>query len=311
MPDMNVFSKMVHPHGRGDNCVPALARKVHCGSPPRAWGQSATWSQYGRNRRFTPTGVGTILEKPRFFVHQSVHPHGRGDNRLSSYLMPAPHGSPPRAWGQCKFVGFSSKFPRFTPTGVGTIRPTSRTQFSNSVHPHGRGDNAGMSIPMRMTCGSPPRAWGQLTTLSTAGMSIRFTPTGVGTITSCLSRRAPTAVHPHGRGDNEILLQTFCRWNGSPPRAWGQCRVCLLDRVARRFTPTGVGTIPDVDRAARFWNGSPPRAWGQLRQHVDAGGSALVHPHGRGDNDNRVQSAYACSWFTPTGVGTMLASQTF
>ena len=79
-----------------------------------------------------------------------------------------------------------------------------------------------MSIPMRMTCGSPPRAWGQLTTLSTAGMSIRFTPTGVGTITSCLSRRAPTAVLPHGRGDNEILLQTFCRWNGSPPRAWGQ-----------------------------------------------------------------------------------------
>ena len=184
---MNVFSKMVHPHGRGDNCVPALARKVHCGSPPRAWGQSATWSQYGRNRRFTPTGVGTILEKPRFFVHQSVHPHGRGDNRLSSYLMPAPHGSPPRAWGQCKFVGFSSKFPRFTPTGVGTIGLISRHNTRFSVHPHGRGDNPVALSDSVAVVGSPPRAWGQSDGDDLSWDGSRFTPTGVGTMSGCRS----------------------------------------------------------------------------------------------------------------------------
>ena len=194
--------------------------------------------------RFTPTGVGTITSARIRAYRSAVHPHGRGDNAVTPNAVVIFGGSPPRAWGQSTVV-----------------------------------------LTRRHNTGSPPRAWGQLRASAVCWGAFRFTPMGVGTMS--------------------LEVFAYLLAAGSPPRAWGQCRVCLLDRVARRFTPTGVGTIPDVDRAARFWNGSPPRAWGQLRQHVDAGGSALVHPHGRGDNDNRVQSAYACSWFTPTGVGTI------
>ena len=30
---------------------------------------------------------------------------------------------------------------------------------------------------------------------------------------------------------------------GSPPRAWGQYMLRVIDAALRRFTPTGVGTI--------------------------------------------------------------------
>ena len=133
--------------------------------------------------------------------------------------------------------------------------------------------------------------------------------------------------------------------HGSPPRAWGQFRRAGSRDAARRFTPTGVGTIPGhpsrrvyhtvhphgrgdnltaID-ALMIAHGSPPRAWGQSERppahHIDG----LVHPHGRGDNPvkrQRLQSQRGSpprAWgqyqgipaggsitrFTPTGVGTI------
>jgi len=116
--------------------------------------------------------------------------------------------------------------------------------------------------------------------------------------------------------------------NGSPPRAWGQCRALPDRRVRRRFTPTGVGTMspaasptaspsvhphgrgdnePDDHRQRRL-HGSPPRAWGQWyfiascvkpERFTPTGVGTIVgklarryantvHPHGRGDNPGRV-----------------------
>ena len=119
-------------------------------------------------------------------------------------------------------------------------------------------------------------------------------------------RRFLTPVHPHGRGDNSPNVAYPVLQFGSPPRAWGQCwhEHPYADDV--RFTPTGVGTI---DYAVYRWHehpvhphgrgdnhqlpvppsanrGSPPRAWGQCRNRPDP------HP--------------TPSWFTPTGVGTMV-----
>ena len=37
---------------------------------------------------------------PRHSRHTSVHPHGRGDNRVRHRVKPTKGGSPPRAWGQ-------------------------------------------------------------------------------------------------------------------------------------------------------------------------------------------------------------------
>ena len=111
-------------------------------------------------------------------------------------------------------------------------------------------------------------------------------------------------VHPHGRGDNPDASAAQHHPRGSPPRAWGQLRRVDRGGDGRRFTPTGVGTI-------------------SARLQVAYGDP--VHPHGRGDNDNRhapltyTHGSPPRAWgqsvtigkrepverFTPTGVGTM------
>ena len=193
----------------------------------------------------------------------AVHPHGRGDNREMPDAPCSSYGSPPRAWGQ--LVGFSAcrRRGRFTPTGVGTMARLVARRMALPVHPHGRGDNGSMSIPAARRCGSPPRAWGQSPVHNRPEPILRFTPTGVGTITCAPSTAPPLAVHPHGRGDNDDARRLTRDMIGSPPRAWGQSvrpRQCSPNY---RFTPTGVGTIiPKVDKHAVH----------------------TVHPHGRGDN---------------------------
>ena len=77
-------------------------------------------------------------------------------------------------------------------------------------------------VVKRQPGGSPPRAWGQYLRRDLGEVAIRFTPTGVGTIST--NARLPTGspVHPHGRGDNQAALGIKVRNDGSPPRAWGQ-----------------------------------------------------------------------------------------
>ena len=72
-----------------------------------------------------------------------------------------------------------------------------------------------------------------------------------------------TAVHPHGRGDNEVCDSPIIYGAGSPPRAWGQLMRTYHITKHRRFTPTGVGTIAHSRESSETWT---------------------VHPHGRGDN---------------------------
>ena len=134
--------KTVHPHGRGDNTLSAMAAASADGSPPRAWGHCAPIAPPARPKRFTPTGVGTIDSAPGGGAISTVHSHGRGDN-----VTPAPSatwtpGSPPRAWGQFAVVPDVPAGMRFTPTGVGTIAGAARRRRRIAVHPHGRGDNA-------------------------------------------------------------------------------------------------------------------------------------------------------------------------
>jgi len=254
------------------------------GSPPRAWGQSLRRIAQERQARFTPTGVGTMLWSMSALSCNLVHPHGRGDNRLSTRARTAIYGSPPRAWGQLTGAGASIGRVRFTPTGVGTIVCGAAAASGSTVHPHGRGDNPTYSVCPGSPTGSPPRAWGQWA--------------------KCLNRANTCAVHPHGRGDNGEMPESGEYVRGSPPRAWGQWLLRDARAYNTRFTPTGVGTMhirvplrPILavhphgrgdnfyrDRPRPVIDGSPPRAWGQCR----------------------VQAALKrVSRFTPTGVGTI------
>ena len=235
--------RAVHPHGRGDNVDAAKRLTIPVGSPPRAWGQCSVAATSGNAIRFTPTGVGTML---RVFVNttnSTVHPHGRGDNIGSAAWRITRCGSPPRAWGQCNRRALGARVRRFTPTGVGTMRDVQEVCDICTVHPHGRGDNRSSPSNSNHSNGSPPRAWGQCRIRIRAHRPPRFTPTGVGTMTSsrALNRRSP--VHPHGRGDNTPCGARAAARAGSPPRAWGQCRKSGNRGIRVRFTPTGVGTI--------------------------------------------------------------------
>ena len=154
-------SASVHPHGRGDNCSARHQRAVKTGSPPRAWGQCDAICPTRRVRRFTPTGVGTIVaSRPRREM-APVHPHGRGDNGARCSPPSRLRGSPPRAWGQYRHAQPTRHQGRFTPTGVGTIRCGAAAGSGWTVHPHGRGDNHCQNGVSVVLDGSPPRAWGQ------------------------------------------------------------------------------------------------------------------------------------------------------
>ena len=154
---------------------------------------------------------------------QTVHPHGRGDNLYLVCVCAAAIGSPPRAWGQWATYDIEASIPRFTPTGVGTISQCLERRRTRTVHPHGRGDNSMPCSSHESRNGSPPRAWGQYFSAQTVRASMRFTPTGVGTIDRRELTPQTVTVHPHGRGDNLSNRITSVTNTGSPPRAWGQC----------------------------------------------------------------------------------------
>jgi len=192
------------------------------GSPPRAWGQSLAVATYIIARRFTPTGVGTILCALSANFLTPVHPHGRGDNRSAASMIRSVNGSPPRAWGQCWHEHPYADDVRFTPTSVGTILNRRWCSTLRTVHPHGRGDNPRREQANFESDGSPPRAWGQFSLVADSVEYLRFTPTGVGTMYGPALPCPARAVHPHGRGDNHCEHDQRRALNGSPPRAWGQ-----------------------------------------------------------------------------------------
>ena len=212
------------------------------GSPPRAWGQRLVMNGINRRHRFTPTRVGTTIPSSTGHQDFAVHPHARGDNMVIRLQAIAEIGSPPRAWGQLHQIVNELGISRFTPTRVGTTAARIALPAAAAVHPHARGDNGVFICSFKSEIGSPPRAWGQLGNNGTMQRCIRFTPTRVGTTTLDTNTSKPLAVHPHARGDNNILRGlTFFEF-GSPPRAWGQRIWTYALSSTTRFTPTRVGT---------------------------------------------------------------------
>ena len=154
---------------------------------------------------------------------------------------------------------------------------------------------------------------------------LRFSPTCVGTASSCCPGRRAGSVHPHVRGDGIMGPEDSMTLLGSPPRAWGRLDLEPHEPPGLRFTPTCVAqtltqlrypvhphvrgdgghrrVVPVVDQ------GSPPRAWGrQLHRRTRPSrrrftptcvGTAPptsrvwrfrpVHPHVRGDGYSEKQ----------------------
>ena len=289
---------------RGDDASFAGSGQPSCGSPPRAWGRHVVDVRNERDRRFTPTCVGTTRPQSRRRGARPVHPHVRGDDLLIGFLAADVRGSPPRAWGRHFESESGCRETRFTPTCVGTTTRKLTAWPWRSVHPHVRGDDARAVRIHGARGGSPPRAWGRLEPLSVGFVVGRFTPTCVGTTPiphltgpsrpvhphvrgdDCASAlRVPSSpVHPHVRGDDDHAQKEADFMNGSPPRAWGRLLRALLGGLLGRFTPTCVGTTSSMPTTSVSFtvhphmrgddvsgaslpcetSGSPPRAWGRL-----------------------------------------------
>ncbi len=156
--------------------------------------------------------------------------------------------------------------------------------------------------------GSPPRAWGIRKRGNGSSSEYRFTPTCVGNTPAWHKSSQYPTVHPHVRGEYEIVPRnaralvgspprawgirtTFGRFRlpiGSPPRAWGILFTNCLNRGGNRFTPTCVGNTCALQQSGRnrpvhphvrgeyaigkYYEtvgfGSPPRAWGIRRRCV-------------------------------------------
>ena len=173
---------------------------------------------------------------------RSVHPHRRGDGKLHTLAHGCNPGSPPQAWGRLTTRLPSERRIRFTPTGVGTAVSPPPPRLWASVHPHRRGDGTSVLTDLPFGYGSPPQAWGRLTTgfrYATASGSPpqawgrpaaalastatgRFTPTGVGTALKMVYHKPSGPVHPHRRGDGGQGGVFGDRAVGSPPQAWGR-----------------------------------------------------------------------------------------
>ena len=154
---------------------------------------------------------------------------------------------------------------------------------TESVHPHGRGELLAHQLPSLSIDGSSPRAWGTPESVRYLLHWSRFIPTGVGNsnLPYCVSVCA--SVHPHGRGELSVDCCQRDRKDGSSPRAWGTQMRSYLYHNDTRFIPTGVG------------NSTP---W-KVKAIVSP-----VHPHGRGELSDGVDSITTSRGSSPRAWGT-------
>ena len=150
-------------------------------------------------------------------------------------------------------------------------------------------------------------------------------------------------VHPHVRGEGDVIDLYLPDDIGSPPRAWGRLMVTFLQHQPRRFTSTCVGKAEKISEVVlrnavhphvrgeglstrSIWgrpSGSPPRAWGRrigsrsyrlagrftptcvgkAAGRRSAGTPPAVHPHVRGEGAVGGSATAGGSRFTPTCVG--------
>ncbi len=190
-----------HPHGRGDGSQSRPGATRCNGSPPRAWGRRMGTGLARCEQRITPTGVGTATRADPATGGNADHPHGRGDGPWRGSGADRGIGSPPRAWGRQGLELLPFLCGRITPTGVGTAASRTAREPANGDHPHGRGDGSITRSPRESVSGSPPRAWGRPTAIRPKLMSLRITPTGVGTAYKKEECSVNDSDHPHGRGD--------------------------------------------------------------------------------------------------------------
>src|SRR5690606_29340084 len=134
------------------------------------------------------------------------HPHGRGEDVSDTDFQGLDVETPPRTWGRQDQGVFLSSYDRNTPTDVGKTPAGSRWKSAAWKHPHGRGEDSARAAAGALAEETPPRTWGRPPLNADCMSNIRNTPTDVGKTPRRLLFRGCPRKHPHGRGEDPLVL---------------------------------------------------------------------------------------------------------
>ncbi len=281
------MASSVHPRGRGEHLGTEIAQLLVRGSSPRARGTPRSAGFRSATGRFIPAGAGNTCQTKFGFQPGTVHPRGRGEHPRLFGSSPSSAGSSPRARGTLGHGTLDALQRRFIPAGAGNTTVKHAARSSTAVHPRGRGEHGRMTVGPRQKPGSSPRARGTRVGGCQGAGGGRFIPAGAGNTRTRHARRAPTPVHPRGRGEHAAARVSPPAAPGSSPRARGTRHTECSNIRIRRFIPAGAG------------NTSRSRCGGCSRP---------VHPRGRGEHDLKPDVDDSPLGSSPRARGTLTES---
>ena len=129
------------------------------GSPPRVWEVLKDFLERTKNKRITPTCVGSTAKWGARTSRTKDHPHvcGKYVSLLTHQDLNA--GSPPRVWEVRPVPPAVPVRPGITPTCVGSTVLGYELLGREEDHPHVCGKYGLISLVNNFKLGSPPRVW--------------------------------------------------------------------------------------------------------------------------------------------------------
>ncbi len=148
-------------------------------------------------------------------------PAGAGNRSFHACLPSGPDGSSPRARGTVLCGSRRCRGVRFIPAGAGNSAGLPLLLHDVAVHPRGRGEQDAELVGRDIPAGSSPRARGTEREEEEAQALERFIPAGAGNSDAPKLEIPEGAVHPRGRGEQDVYGNASYGINGSSPRARG------------------------------------------------------------------------------------------
>src|SRR5690554_2479648 len=130
--------------------------------------------------------------------------------------------TPPRTWGRLISRLNARLISGNTPTDVGKTASPVVGGHWHQKHPHGRGEDQQQILSHLLLQETPPRTWGRPYACHAERQRGRNTPTDVGKTAGHDLFGMLDWKHPHGRGEDLMLMYSSPWYSETPPRTWGR-----------------------------------------------------------------------------------------
>ncbi len=198
------------------------------------------------------------------------------------WRMSSTFGSSPRTRGTAVPTPSRDDTGRFIPADAGNSKPCHRLVKSAAVHPRGRGEQRRAPSSQAVKDGSSPRTRGTASGMPGWQTGFRFIPADAGNSKCACLLFCHSAVHPRGRGEQEVMPTYLHLTCGSSPRTRGTVRMQAFKSSRSRFIPADAG-----NRAVT----------GYLVL------ACAVHPRGRGEQISALSLKSSALRFIPADAG--------